>query len=268
MIKIKSILVKSKSEFKCLTDGLFEDEQDCQMYYECIWIGTAFEKQEHIKCADKLIYNPRKHRCDNVFEFESQFAKGIQTGEELLEFMRFRNCIGSKNLINDMYEVQNFDKTSSSPTTNYFNQIIPEEKINTTIARILSVTNLTQTTTNSNALNKTDDFDSLFLMEDEKVYFGRKLYFDSSNNKTIKNETEDALKQEPFKNENDLSVFGTEKKRTFMGTFNKNKNKSKKFKVLMRKTILEANLDQLILQKKIFQMKQVLIRLKNVNFCL
>ena len=63
------------------------------MYYECLWIGTPFQKQEHHKCAEKLIYNPRKHRCDNIGEFEVQFANGVQTGEELLEFMRFRNCI-------------------------------------------------------------------------------------------------------------------------------------------------------------------------------
>lgn len=85
--------------FKCTTDGLFEDEHDCQMYYECLWIGTAFEKQEHLRCQQRLIYNPRKHRCDNIFEFETQFANGIQTGEELIEFMRFRNCIGSRNMI-------------------------------------------------------------------------------------------------------------------------------------------------------------------------
>ena len=65
------------------------------MYFECLWIGTPFQKQEHLKCAEKLIYNPRKHRCDNIDEFEIQFANGVQTGEELLEFMRFRNCISN-----------------------------------------------------------------------------------------------------------------------------------------------------------------------------
>ena len=87
------------ASFKCTTDGLFEDENNCQMYYECLWVGTMFEKQEHVRCPRKLIYNPRKHRCDNIFEFENQFANGIQTGEELIEFMRFRNCIGTRNLV-------------------------------------------------------------------------------------------------------------------------------------------------------------------------
>lgn len=92
------IKVKSEKDFKCVTDGLFEDENDCEAYYECMWIGTAFEKQVHNHCAEKLIYNPSKHRCDTIYEFEAQFSKGIQSGEDLVEFMRYRNCIESKHI--------------------------------------------------------------------------------------------------------------------------------------------------------------------------
>lgn len=122
------------TSFKCTSDGLFEDENDCQMYYECLWIGTAFEKTEHTKCPDKLIYNPRKHRCDNIFEFETQFANGIQTGEELIEFMRFRNCIGTRNLaIDDVPHGNGYNNnddpyysvlaSNTSPPTDYWPQL-------------------------------------------------------------------------------------------------------------------------------------------------
>ncbi len=110
---------------------MFEDENDCRMYYECLWIGTAFEKQEHIKCADKLIYNPRKHRCDDINEFEGQFANGVQTGEELLEFMRFRNCIGFKNFIDESILTTTVETTVelTSPPVDYYPQILNQTKI-------------------------------------------------------------------------------------------------------------------------------------------
>ncbi len=79
--------------FNCPNDGLFKDSHNCQKYYECIWIGTPFEKQKHLKCPIDLIYSPRTHRCDPTDVFEKQFESGISTSEDLLEFMRFRNCI-------------------------------------------------------------------------------------------------------------------------------------------------------------------------------
>ena len=63
------------------------------MYFECLWIGTPFEKQKHLACASGLVYNPRKHRCDSSDEFEAQFEQGVYTANDLLEFMRFRNCV-------------------------------------------------------------------------------------------------------------------------------------------------------------------------------
>ena len=101
------------------------------MYYECLWIGTAFEKQEHIRCADKLIYNPRKHRCDDINEFEGQFANGVQTGEELLEFMRFRNCIGFKNLLDESILTTTIETTIeyTSPPADYYPQVLNQTKI-------------------------------------------------------------------------------------------------------------------------------------------
>jgi hypothetical protein len=213
------------------------------MYYECLWIGTAFEKQEHMKCADKLIYNPRKHRCDNVYEFETQFANGIQTGEELIEFMRFRNCIGTRNIIDDSYSIlAEANQDNTSPPTDYYPQIflnnenyelIDKNKPtspSTTTEKETTLTTTTTTLTTSTAaveettttsttapttpdtttstkstpltftqkettekvkpkikpsslssssvrINETDDkFDLNFLMEDEKIYFGKKNY--------------------------------------------------------------------------------------------
>lgn len=66
------------------------------MYYECLWVGSAFEKQEHSKCVDDLIYNPKKHRCDNLSELDMQFDYGIKTADDLIEFIRFKNCFNSK----------------------------------------------------------------------------------------------------------------------------------------------------------------------------
>jgi len=79
--------------FNCPNDGLFKDSHNCQKYYECIWIGTPFEKQKHLKCPIDLIYSPRTHRCDPTDVLEKQFESGISTSEDLLEFIRFRNCI-------------------------------------------------------------------------------------------------------------------------------------------------------------------------------
>lgn len=81
------------SDFICPTDGLFKDSNNCQKYYECIWIGTPFEKQKHLACTIDLIYNPRSFRCDKASVFEKQFENGIHTADDLLEFMRFRNCM-------------------------------------------------------------------------------------------------------------------------------------------------------------------------------
>ncbi len=131
LFKKKATTILGNNSFKCTLDGLFEDENDCRMYYECLWIGTAFEKQEHIRCAEKLIYNPRKHRCDDINEFEGQFANGVQTGEELLEFMRFRNCIGFKNLLDESIMTTTVETTVeyTSPPADYYPQILNQTKI-------------------------------------------------------------------------------------------------------------------------------------------
>lgn len=139
------------------------------MYYECLWIGTAFEKQEHAKCADRLIYNPRKHRCDNVYEFETQFANGIQTGEELIEFMRFRNCIGTRNIIDENYSFLNApnsagDDESTAPPADYFplvhnnnqeNYILIENNPETSTSTTTTTTTITTTTTSTSTTTTT-----------------------------------------------------------------------------------------------------------------
>jgi hypothetical protein len=56
-------------------------------------------------------------------EFENQFASGVQTGEELLEFMRFRNCIGSKYSLSVGNTELEEDRFASSSTESALNQI-------------------------------------------------------------------------------------------------------------------------------------------------
>lgn len=68
------------------------------MYYECLWIGSAFEKVEHQMCPEKLIYNSKKHRCDNLLELDNQIStNGIKTSNDLHEYMRFKNCFKLEN---------------------------------------------------------------------------------------------------------------------------------------------------------------------------
>ena len=119
-VSFKEIVV-TEADFNCVSDGLFEDENDCQMYHECIWMNTPFEKQEHLKCPDGLIYYPRRHRCVEIEELEIQFENGLKTAQELFEFIRFQNCINKKEkseLSNDK-NLNNQDLDKHQLTNNY-----------------------------------------------------------------------------------------------------------------------------------------------------
>ena len=353
-------------------------------------MGTAFEKQEHIRCADKLIYNPRKHRCDDIGEFEAQFANGVQTGEELLEFMRFRNCIGSKNLaegagsagseseventsppadyyphvvLNDnrndngrpIYDVKNYEffhelnsqntelkaekkppivdnyendeedlnmhklissisakqtqnesssttvetpleaslnKTSSeSSTTTQASKLEPElnstAKISAEKAKIEPTTTSAELKNSSHTFkpdtkraNNSHDFDSLFLMEDERIYFGKKLYFDSlKTNSSAPNKNSTFEKERRFNKTSEdksIRIVGTEKRRGFFKTFaNKNKHNLKAkaggiyttrvFKVFVRKNLIDTSLDRLSSMNSVFLVDEPVAKAKTLN---
>ena len=218
------------------------------MYYECLWIGTQFERVEHAKCADNLIYNPVKHRCDEVIEFESQFSNGIQTQEDLIQFIRFRNCIEAESYKspNSSQLVEVSENVSLNPGTVIFmstldngqqnetieeandlaknnSEIVAESKNRTEVFKTndsnpsvivnikASKISMNITSTNKNRtdqqniepefrLNKMENYkdivreknentsstipkeDSLYVMEDEKMYFGKKYYVESQSN--------------------------------------------------------------------------------------
>ncbi len=128
MIKIFSFLylathlthltASSDPNFICPNDGLFKDIKNCQNYYECVWIGTPFEKQKNLECPIDLIYNPRSHRCDKIEIFEKQFENGVITSEDLLEFMRFRNCLSEASLVkSERFRLKNSNKMKENIRT-------------------------------------------------------------------------------------------------------------------------------------------------------
>ncbi|CAF0900276.1 unnamed protein product [Brachionus calyciflorus] len=203
--------VKSESEFKCITDGLFEDENDCEGYYECMWIGTAFEKQVHNKCFEGLIYNPKKHRCDNLYEFENQFSKGIQTGEDLLDFMRYRNCIESKNILTESTKIPNITLNNSLYESNYSNMSKKEVK----------------------------DLDTEFSNSSSFIT----VEILSNNFNETENETFNSTST--INSDNNTSKSDHGKLSKFFGTFSKNIENSKFFKVNIKKTFLDMTLDKL-----------------------
>jgi hypothetical protein len=71
------------------------------MYYECSWVGTQFERLEHSKCADELLFNPQHFRCDDVTVFRLQFAHGNLSADDLMGFIRFQNCLTEQSLFED-----------------------------------------------------------------------------------------------------------------------------------------------------------------------
>ena len=216
------------------------------MYYECLWIGTQFERIEHAKCADNLIYNPVKHRCDEVIEFESQFANGIQTQDDLIQFIRFRNCIEAdankqsnesqfvevpENVSlspgaviymttldnNQKNETQGMDMMNNNSevfidrknTTENFktnDTINPSVIVNIKASKVsMNITSNGTVERNSNPEFMTNigsyrnigeksenvstipKEDSVYVMEDEKMYFGKKYYVESQQNNNNNN---------------------------------------------------------------------------------
>ncbi|RNA44826.1 cysteine-rich venom latisemin-like isoform X2 [Brachionus plicatilis] len=203
--------IKSSADFKCVTDGLFEDEMDCEAYYECMWIGTAFQKQVHNHCPQKLIYNPSKHRCDSIYEFEAQFSKGIQSGEELVEFMRYRNCIESKHIESKLANIT----------------------VNQSLNKSALESNLTK--------KEVKDFDLNMNAPNSGSYITVEI-LSKPNNGTKQNETSEQISSQT-KNTN---TGGNSKK---MGTLNQ-QDWSKMYQVHVRKTILDSHLDELSSQVK------------------
>ena len=134
--------------FECASDGLFEDPRDCQMYFECLWVGTEYARQEHVRCDQQLIYNPRRHRCDEIAHYEEQFADGVQSGDELLDFMRYRNC---------MLRARDLKQSSDREAGRRFSTSLPPTTTTTT-----SLNSSNQTTNNirkaSDAANDHESF--------------------------------------------------------------------------------------------------------------
>ena len=81
-----------------MSDGLFEDLNDCQMYFECTWVNTEYAKIEHLKCPENFVYSPIKHRCDNLKEINYKFNNNQinKTTVNLVEFIRLKNCFSQK----------------------------------------------------------------------------------------------------------------------------------------------------------------------------
>lgn len=81
-----------------MSDGLFEDLNDCQMYFECTWVNTEYAKIEHLKCPENFVYSPIKHRCDSLKEINYKFNNNQinKTTVNLVEFIRLKNCFSQK----------------------------------------------------------------------------------------------------------------------------------------------------------------------------
>jgi hypothetical protein len=87
--------------FSCQADGIYADDYDCHSYFECLWVGTPLERQEHVRCQSELIFNPLKLRCDTAYDYRNHLlSHGIRTKHDLIQLIRFSNCIGHNLLQN------------------------------------------------------------------------------------------------------------------------------------------------------------------------
>jgi hypothetical protein len=83
-------------------------------------VSTPLERQEHVRCQSELIFNPIKVRCDTVLEYQSHLlGHGIKTKTDLIELIRFSNCIGY-NLLQNMTKTNNITtKHAPQPLPNF-----------------------------------------------------------------------------------------------------------------------------------------------------
>lgn len=100
-------------------------------------------------CQSDLVFNPLKLRCDTIFEYKSQLIQnGIRTKQDLVQLIRFSNCIG-QNLL------QNLTKAAS--TMRSFRKILHHINSTTTTMRnkaeYLNSTTSTTSTTKSSILS-------------------------------------------------------------------------------------------------------------------
>ena len=173
-----------------------------------MWIGTAFQKQVHNRCSKELIYNPSKHRCDSVYEFEAQFSKGIQSGEELVEFMRYRNCIESKNIETKLVNIT----------------------VNQTLTKSSNLeSNLTK--------KEVKEPETKIEVPDSGSYITVEILSKPTNIKESKSQIQ-VMSQSEVMNKSDNQSFHK------YGTLNK-KDRSRMYQVHVRKTILDSHLDKL-----------------------
>ena len=147
-----AVLVHDSECFKCVADGIFEDDNDCHSYFECLWVGTPLEKQEHVRCHSGLVFNSIKHRCDTVFEYKSHLLNhGIRTKQDLVELIRFSNCIGHnllQNLTKPTAMSRKTSLTNGREMNRSFRKIIKtKEKESVVTATTVTATTTTAATT-------------------------------------------------------------------------------------------------------------------------
>jgi GH18 family chitinase len=52
-------------QFKCKREGVFADRASgCRKYYECLWLGTPFERAFEKECPEDTLFNEIYQVCD------------------------------------------------------------------------------------------------------------------------------------------------------------------------------------------------------------
>lgn len=155
------ILIKLSEQFSCEHDGIFEDVENCRMYYECSWIGTVLEKVDHMECPEDSYFNPKYHRCENIGEFEYRLGEHTDEIEED-EIIRYKNCIGK------------LETTTTTTTTTLSKASTTTTLTSTTVTSTLATTtNLPSstagTTQNHISNTKTEEFGSYKVLSEPKT---------------------------------------------------------------------------------------------------